>query len=60
MIGDDDLISWCNLIVSTTHNNQAMNESVRAVARDLLSTGVRSPKGCSTTSKWPSAPTTPA
>ena len=32
-IGDDDLISWCNLIVSTTHNNQAMNESVRAVAR---------------------------
>ncbi len=31
-IGDDDLISWCNLIVSTTHNNQAMNESVRAVA----------------------------
>ena len=32
-IGGDDLISWCNLIVSTTHNNQAMNESVRAVAR---------------------------
>lgn len=31
-IGDDDLITWCNLIVSTTHNNQAMNESVRAVA----------------------------
>lgn len=31
-IGEDDLISWCNLIVSTTHNNQAMNESVRAVA----------------------------
>ena len=31
-IGDDDLISWCNLIVSTTHNNQAMNESVRSVA----------------------------
>lgn len=30
-IGDDDLITWCNLIVSTTHNNQAMNESVRAV-----------------------------
>ena len=31
-IGDDDLVRWCNLIVSTTHNNQAMNESVRAVA----------------------------
>ncbi|OJX34088.1 MAG: Ni/Fe hydrogenase subunit alpha [Burkholderiales bacterium 68-12] len=32
-LGDDDLVRWCNLIVSTTHNNQAMNESVRAVAR---------------------------
>ena len=31
-IGSDDLIEWCNLIVSTTHNNQAMNEAVRAVA----------------------------
>lgn len=35
-IDDDDLISDCNLIVSTTHNNQAMNESVRAVARDTF------------------------
>jgi NAD-reducing hydrogenase large subunit len=35
-IGDDDLISHCNLIVSTTHNNQAMNESVRAVAERYL------------------------
>ena len=35
-IGDDDLIAECNLIVSTTHNNQAMNESVRAVARDVF------------------------
>lgn len=31
-IGDDDLVTRCNLIVSTTHNNHAMNESVRAVA----------------------------
>jgi NAD-reducing hydrogenase large subunit len=31
-IGDDDLITWCNLIVSTTHNNRAMNEAVRVVA----------------------------
>jgi NAD-reducing hydrogenase large subunit len=31
-IGDDDLVQWCNLIVSTTHNNQAMHEAVRAVA----------------------------
>jgi NAD-reducing hydrogenase large subunit len=35
-VGDDDLVSHCNLIVSTTHNNQAMNESVRAVAREYL------------------------
>ena len=26
----------CNLIVSTTHNNQAMNEAVRSVAREYL------------------------
>ncbi|MEY4754459.1 MAG: hypothetical protein RJA44_2134, partial [Pseudomonadota bacterium] len=31
-IGADDLITQCNLIVSTTHNNQAMNEAVRDVA----------------------------
>jgi NAD-reducing hydrogenase large subunit len=31
-VGEDDLITWCNLIVSTTHNNQAMNEAVRRVA----------------------------
>jgi NAD-reducing hydrogenase large subunit len=31
-IGDDDLISHANLIVSTTHNNTAMNEAVRSVA----------------------------
>ncbi|MDD3936584.1 Ni/Fe hydrogenase subunit alpha [Rhodoferax sp.] len=35
-VGDDDLVTRCNLIVSTTHNNQAMNEAVRAVARDYL------------------------
>ena len=25
-VGDDDLVTTCNLIVSTTHNNQPMNE----------------------------------
>jgi NAD-reducing hydrogenase large subunit len=35
-VGDDDLVTRCNLIVSTTHNNQAMNETVRAVARQYL------------------------
>jgi len=35
-VGEDDLVSMCNLIVSTTHNNQAMNEAVRTVARQYL------------------------
>ncbi|MFO1195779.1 MAG: Ni/Fe hydrogenase subunit alpha [Burkholderiaceae bacterium] len=35
-VGDDDLIEACNLIVSTTHNNQAMNEAIREVARREL------------------------
>jgi NAD-reducing hydrogenase large subunit len=35
-VGDDDLVTWCNLIVSTTHNNQAMNEAVRRVARQYI------------------------
>jgi NAD-reducing hydrogenase large subunit len=36
-VGEDDLVTRCNLIVSTTHNNQAMNEAVRSVAREYLS-----------------------
>jgi NAD-reducing hydrogenase large subunit len=35
-VGADDLVTMCNLIVSTTHNNQAMNEAVRVVARQYL------------------------
>ena len=35
-VGDNDLVTMCNLIVSTTHNNQALNEAVRSVARDYL------------------------
>jgi NAD-reducing hydrogenase large subunit len=35
-VGDDDLVTHCNLIVATTHNNQAMNEAVRSVAREYL------------------------
>ncbi len=31
-VGDDDLVKMCNLIVSTTSNNEPMNRSVRAVA----------------------------
>jgi NAD-reducing hydrogenase large subunit len=36
-VGDDDMVSFCNLIVSTTNNNQAMNEAVRHVAQHHLS-----------------------
>jgi NAD-reducing hydrogenase large subunit len=35
-VGDNDLVTSCNLIVSTTHNNQAMNEAVRSVALHYL------------------------
>ena len=35
-IGDDDLISDCNLIVSPTHTTPAMHDSVRAVARETF------------------------
>jgi NAD-reducing hydrogenase large subunit len=31
-----DLVTQCNLIVSTTHNNQAMNEAIREVAREYF------------------------
>lgn len=35
-VGEDDLIKMCNLIVSTTSNNQPMNEAVRQVAKRYL------------------------
>ncbi len=35
-VDDNDLVTMCNLIVSTTNNNQAMNEAVRQVARRYL------------------------
>ena len=35
-VDDDDLVSVANLIVSTTHNNQAMNTAVREVAKRYL------------------------
>jgi NAD-reducing hydrogenase large subunit len=36
-INEDDIVTKANLIVSTTNNNQAMNESVRQVAAQYLS-----------------------
>ena len=35
-IDDDDIVTKANLIVSTTNNNQAMNESIRQVASSYL------------------------
>jgi NAD-reducing hydrogenase large subunit len=35
-VGEDGLVNYCNLIVSTTNNNQAMNESIRAVATQYV------------------------
>jgi NAD-reducing hydrogenase large subunit len=35
-VNEDDTVVRANLIVSTTHNNQAMNESIRQVARRYL------------------------
>ena len=35
-VNENDLVERANLIVSTTHNNQAMNEAIRQVAREHL------------------------
>uniref|UniRef100_UPI003F99AC60 Ni/Fe hydrogenase subunit alpha n=1 Tax=Rhodoblastus sp. TaxID=1962975 RepID=UPI003F99AC60 len=35
-VGEDDLVKFCRLIVSTTNNNQAMNEAIRAVAAEYV------------------------
>jgi NAD-reducing hydrogenase large subunit len=35
-VNEEALVSFCNLIVSTTNNNQAMNETIRAVATQFL------------------------
>jgi NAD-reducing hydrogenase large subunit len=36
-IDKNDLITMCNLIVSTTHNNEPMNRAVRHVADEMIS-----------------------
>ena len=35
-VDENDLVTFCNLIVSTTNNNQAMNEAIRVVAGQFL------------------------
>ncbi|MGE5515067.1 MAG: Ni/Fe hydrogenase subunit alpha [Bacteroidota bacterium] len=36
-VDENDQVTFCNLIVSTTNNNQAMNEAIRTVATQYLS-----------------------
>lgn len=36
-VGEDDLVTMCNLIVSTTHNNEGMNRAVSWVAEHVIS-----------------------
>ncbi len=36
-VGTDDLVTMCNLIVSTTHNNEGMNRAVGWVADHVIS-----------------------
>ncbi len=35
-VGEDDLVTMCNLIVSTTNNNEPMNRAVTGVARKVM------------------------
>ena len=35
-VGEDDKVTMCNLIVSTTHNNSAMNAAVTQAALDMM------------------------
>lgn len=44
-VGDDDLIKMCNLIVSTTSNNEAMNRSVSWVASHRMNGQREIPEG---------------
>ncbi len=36
-VDENDQVSYCNLIVSTTHNNTAMNRAITTVAKQYLS-----------------------
>jgi NAD-reducing hydrogenase large subunit len=55
-VDENDQVTYCNLIVSTTHNNEGMNRAVKDVAVKHFPVMTRSPKACSTMSRWRSAP----
>lgn len=44
-VGEDDLIKMCNLIVSTSNNNEAMNQAVNWVAENVISGQPEIPEG---------------
>ena len=44
-VDENDLVTFCNLIVSTTNNNEAMNRAVTSVAREYLSDQTRITEG---------------
>jgi NAD-reducing hydrogenase large subunit len=44
-VDPNDLITMCNLIVSTTSNNEAMNRSVNWVAKNIISGNKEIPEG---------------
>ncbi len=36
-VDENDLVTYCNLIVSTTNNNEAMNRAIKSVAKEHIS-----------------------
>ncbi|MEK6623675.1 MAG: Ni/Fe hydrogenase subunit alpha, partial [Bdellovibrionota bacterium] len=44
-VDEKSAISMCNLIVSTTHNNEAMNRAVKSVANEYLKGGQKISEG---------------
>lgn len=44
-VNEDDLVTSCNLIVSTTSNNEGMNRAVRWVADNVISGHAEIPEG---------------
>ena len=44
-VDENDQVTYCNLIVSTTHNNEAMNRAVKDVAITHLSGQAKIPEG---------------
>jgi NAD-reducing hydrogenase large subunit len=59
-VDENDQVTMCNLIVSTTSNNEPMNRAVRGVADKYLSGQREITEAMLNTWRWRSAPTIPA